>query len=172
MQSTRGRLANSILKIKTEIRQIGGFFLTFLNTVVFGLDIVHFLKLVSNNMNSKMWMPFFFNFLSSPPRALHWENAEEKPLVLCWAIFCNTSEGGGVATPLWIFYNKRPIGLPLCLLPMYSYQSPLSIDTKISTIGLCMTPLWRHNLSANSKFWPYWNYTQKKGKNQFSAKKS
>ena len=37
---------------------------------------------------------------------------------------CNTSS----ERPLpWIFYYKRPI--PLRLLPMYSYGSPLSIDT-------------------------------------------
>ena len=30
--------------------------------------------------------------------------------------------------PLWIFYIKRSV--PLCLLPVYSYGSPLSIDTK------------------------------------------
>ena len=46
---------------------------------------------------------------------------------------------GGVATPLLIFYNRPPI--PLCLLPLYSYESSLSIDTEISTIRLRMTSL-------------------------------
>ena len=48
----------------------------------------------------------------------------------------------GCCNPLWIFYNKRSI--PLCLLPMYpmySYKSPLSTDTEISTIHLRMTSL-------------------------------
>ena len=46
-------------------------------------------------------------------------------------------QGWGFATPLWIFYNKRP--LPLCLLPLYSYESSLSNDTKLSTVRLHMT---------------------------------
>ena len=58
-----------------------------------------------------------------------------------------------VATPLWIFYNKRPI--PLCLLPMCRYESPFSSDTKWSTITLRMTSLWRHNVCGTSKFWTY-----------------
>ena len=33
---------------------------------------------------------------------------------------------GGCCNPLLIFYNKRPT--PLCLVQMYSYESPLSID--------------------------------------------
>ena len=35
---------------------------------------------------------------------------------------------GGCCNPPWIFYIKCPI--LLCLLPMYSYGSVLSIDTK------------------------------------------
>ena len=52
-------------------------------------------------------------------------------------------KGGGrfVATPLPIctFYNKRPI--QLFLLPLYSYESPLFTDTKISTTRLRMSLL-------------------------------
>ena len=74
------------------------------------------------------------------------------------------SSEGGCCTPC-IFYNKRPI--PSCLQQLYSYESPLSIDTKISTICLRMTSLWRHSVSVTSKFWTYWKYTQKIGKNHF-----
>ena len=67
-----------------------------------------------------------------------WTRVENRLTLVTGAIFCNTSsEGEGiVATPLWIFYNERPISL--CLLPLYSQESPLSIDTKINTIHLRM----------------------------------
>ena len=53
---------------------------------------------------------------------------------------------------------------------IHSYESPLSMNTKISTICLRMTSLWRHNVSATSK-WTNWKYIQRIGKNRFSAKK-
>ena len=67
-------------------------------------------------------------------------------------------KGGFLQLP-WIFDNKRPI--PLCLLALYSYGSPLSIDTKISTLHMRMTSLWHHNISATSKFWANWKYSQR-----------
>ena len=78
--------------------------------------------------------------------------------------------GGGCCNPSpgFSIYNKR--SLPLCLLPLYSYESLLSIDTKISTVRLRMTPLWCHKISATSKFWTYIKCTQKVGKYRFSAK--
>ena len=51
------------------------------------------------------------------------------------------NEGGGLFLqhPPWIFDRERLI--PLDLLPVYRYGSPVSIDTKISTIELHMTLL-------------------------------
>ena len=56
-------------------------------------------------------------------------------------------KGGLLQPPQDFFYNNV---LYPCLLPMYSYESPISIETKIRTIRLRM--LWRHNVSASSKF--------------------
>ena len=58
------------------------------------------------------------------------------------------SGGGGelLQLPPWVFYTERLI--PLYLLPVYRYGPLLSIDTKISTIKLHMTSLWRHKISA------------------------
>ena len=49
----------------------------------------------------------------------------------------------------------------LCLLPMYSYGSLPFFDTNICTIRLCMTSLWRHNVSAPSNLWTYSQYRNK-----------
>ena len=83
--------------------------------------------------------------------------------------FCNTSsEGGLLQPPPWIFYTECLI--PLYLLPVYRYWPPLSTDTKMSTIELHMTSLWRHEVSAPSQIWMYCKYTWKLAKINFSLK--
>ena len=63
--------------------------------------------------------------------------------------------GGLLQLPLWIFYTERRL-IPLYLLPLYRYGSPPSIYTKMSTIKLHMTSLWRYKVSALSQIWLYW----------------
>ena len=53
---------------------------------------------------------------------------------------------------------------------MYRYGPPLSIDTKVNTIDLHMTSLWRHKVIAPSEIWMHWKYTWKLGKINFSLK--
>ena len=57
---------------------------------------------------------------------------------------------GLLQPPPWIFYMSRPI--PVYLLPMYSYGSPLSIDTK--KVPFVFVVL-HYNVSAPLKFWQY-----------------
>ena len=57
-------LGNSILKIKTQIRPIFGFFQTFSKFGRVWAWIVHFLLKLISKMNSKMWIFKIFNFLS------------------------------------------------------------------------------------------------------------
>ena len=53
--------------------------------------------------------------------------------------FCNTSSKGGCCKPSLDFLYGTP-DTPI-LLPVYRCGPPLSIDTKVSTIGLHMTSL-------------------------------
>ena len=56
---------------------------------------------------------------------------------------------GGCCNPfLYSLYQ-----MPLCLLPMYSYGSLLSIDTKKSTIFSSYDVSVSYNVSAPLKFW-------------------
>ena len=78
--------------------------------------------------------------------------------------FATCPPKGAVATPSLDFLHRMP-------MPVYRYGPLLFIDTKMSTIELHMTSLWRHKASTPSEIWMHLKYTWTLTKINFSLKK-
>ena len=94
--------------------------------------------------------------------------AQDYPLtLLLLKYFCNTSSEGGCCNPLNFLFGTPDTPI---FVTNNRYGPLLSIDTKMSTIELHMTLLWRHKVSVSSEIWIDWKYTWKLAKINFSLK--